>query len=304
MGFWTVGPVGGSVLATTVASLTLSSVPWQTEYTIAGIIGLIVFVVCFLFLRELSPGMRDQVMNTTREKDAVESRAGSIDVEKAIEHPWRQMLHPRLVISAIGISVFLFIYYAAVGFFPLYLNKIFGFSVPEANGLVSVFWLVNVAAAIIIGFVSDRTLVRKPYMLLGSLTTIIVTILFIGRIGVPTSSGLMIVFLSLFGITMAVGYVTWMAAYTETIEDINPALVATGIAVQAFILRMIVVLSTLAFSFVVTNEADGSQWAAWWWICTVGAAIFIPTIFVVSGYWRPASTRAAVQERDMSVETA
>jgi MFS family permease len=200
--------------------------------------------------------------------------------------------------------VFLLIYYSAVGFFPLYLNKIFGFTVAEANGLVSIFWLVNVAAAIIIGFVSDRTLVRKPYMLAGSLTTIVVTILFIGRIGVPTSSGLMIVFLSLFGITMAVGYVTWMAAYTETIEDINPALVATGMAVEGFILRMIVVLSTLAFSFVVTDAQNGSQWSIWWWVCTVGAAVFIPTIFVVSGYWRSASTRAAAQARNLSVETA
>ncbi|HEX7733527.1 MAG TPA: MFS transporter [Ktedonobacteraceae bacterium] len=305
MGFWTVGPVGGSVLATTVASQTLTPTgTWQSQYVIAGIVGVVIFALCFLFLRELSPGLRDQIMNTIREKEAVESRAESIDVEKAVEHPWRQMLNPRLMISAFGISVFLLIYYAAVGFFPLYLNSIFGFSVAEANRLVSVFWLVNVAAAIIIGFVSDRTLVRKPYMLAGSLTTVVVTILFIGRIGIPTSGGLMIVFLSLFGITMAVGYVTWMAAYTETIEDINPALVATGMAVEGFILRMIVVLSTLAFSFVVTNKADGSQWASWWWVCTVGAAVFIPTIFVVSGYWRPASTRAAAQERSVSLETA
>jgi len=305
MGFWTVGPVGGSVLATTIASLTLTPAgTWQSQYVISGIVGVAIFALCFLFLRELSPGMRDQIMNTVKEKERVESRAGSIDTEKAIEHPWRQMLNPRLMVSAFGISVFLLIYYAAVGFFPLYLNKIFGFTVSQANGLVSVFWLVNVAAAIIIGFVSDRTLVRKPYMLAGSLTTIVVTILFIGRIGIPTSSGLMIVFLSLFGITMAVGYVTWMAAYTETIEDINPALVATGMAVEGFILRMIVVLSTLAFSFVVTNSANGSQWATWWWICTVGAVVFIPTIFVVSGYWRRASTRAAAQARELSVETA
>jgi MFS family permease len=306
MGFWTVGPVGGSVLATTVASLTLTtpSSTWQSQYVIAGIVGVIVFVFCFLFLRELSPGMRDQVMNTAKEKDAVESRAGTIDVEKAIEHPWRQMLNPRLMISSFGIGVFLLIYYAAVGFFPLYLNKIFGFSVSEANGLVSVFWLVNVAAAIIIGFVSDRTLVRKPYMLAGCLTTIVVTILFIARIGVPTSSGLMIIFLSLFGITMAVGYVTWMAAYTETIEDINPALIGTGMAVEGFILRMVVVLSTLAFSFVVTNAQDGSQWATWWWVCIGGLVVFLPTIFVVSGYWRSASTRAAAAERNLAVETA
>lgn len=305
MGFWTVGPVGGSVLATTVASQTLTSTgTWQSQYVISGIVGIVVFVFCFLFLRELSPGLRDQVMNTTKEKDAIESRAGSIDVEKAIEHPWRQMLHPRLMISAFGISVFLLIYYAAVGFFPLYLSSIFGFTVAEANGLVSVFWLVNVAAAIIIGFVSDLTLVRKPYMLAGCITTIVVTILFIGRIGVPTSSGLMIIFLSLFGITMAVGYVTWMAAYTETIEDINPALVATGMAVEGFILRMVVVLSTLAFSFVVTNAEDGSQWATWWWICIAGLIVFLPTIFVVSGYWRPARTRAAARERNLGVETA
>jgi hypothetical protein len=141
-------------------------------------------------------------------------------------------------------------------------------------------------------------------MLVGCLTTIIVTILFIGRIGVPTSSGLMIVFLSLFGITMAVGYVTWMAAYTETIEDINPALIATGMAVEGFILRMVVVLSTLAFSFVVTNAQDGSQWATWWWVCIAGLIVFLPTIFVVSGYWRSASTRAAVAERNLNVETA
>ena len=305
MGFWTIGPVGGSVLATTVASQTLTATgTWQSQYVISGIVGIVIFALCFLFLRELSPGMRDQVMNTVKEKETVEARAETIDVEKAIEHPWRQMLNPRLMVSAFGISVFLLIYYAAVGFFPLYLSSIFGFKVAEANGLVSVFWLVNVAAAIIIGFVSDRTLVRKPYMLAGCITTIVVTILFIGRIGVPTSSGLMIVFLSLFGITMAVGYVTWMAAYTETIEDINPALVATGMAVEGFILRMVVVLSTLAFSFVVTNAQDGSQWATWWWVCIAGLIVFLPTIFVVSGYWRPASTRAAAQARNLNVETA
>src|SRR5260370_14772778 len=203
MGFWTVGPVGGSVLATTVASRTLNTYgTWQSQYLISGIVGIVVFVLCFLFLRELSPGMRDQVMDTIKEKDAVESRAETIDVEKAIEHPWRQMLKPRLLVSAFGISVFLLIYYAAVGFFPLYLSTIFGFSVAEANGLVSVFWLVNVAAAIIFGFASDRTLVRKPYMLAGGLATIIVTSPFIGRIGVRTDTGLMMVFLSLFGITL------------------------------------------------------------------------------------------------------
>ncbi|HET8847031.1 MAG TPA: MFS transporter [Ktedonobacteraceae bacterium] len=296
MGFWTVGPVGGSVLATSVASNTLTAYgTWQSQYVIAGIVGIVVFLVCFFFLRELSPGLRDQIMNTLKEKQQVESRASEIDTEKAIEHPWRQVIKARLVISALGISLFLFIYYAAVGLFPIYLTSIFKFTAAQANGLVSVFWIVNVVAAILIGFISDRTLVRKPYMLAGCITTIIVTILFIGRIGVPTDAGLMIVFLSLFGITMAVGYVTWMASFTEAVEDVNPALVATGLAVQGFILRLVVVISTLSFSFVVTNDLDGAQWGTWWWVCIAGAVLFLPTIFAAGGYWRTAQVRAAVQ---------
>lgn len=298
MGFWTVGPVGGSVLATVITSQTLPVYgTWQSQYLISGVAGLVIFLVCFLFLRELSPNLRDQIMNTLQEKDLVENRAAQIDVAQATAHPWRQMLNPRLIVSALGISLYLLMYFAAVGYFPLYLSSIFKFSVAQANGLVSVFWGVNVIAAIAIGFISDRTLVRKPYMLIGCIATMVVTFLFITRIGVPTSAGLMTVFLSLFGVTLAVGYVTWMAAYTETIEDINPALIATGMAVEGFILRMIVVLSTLAFSFVVRNQLDGQQWATWWWVCIGGLVVFIPTIYAVSGYWRPAQVRAAIRQQ-------
>ena len=122
MGFWTVGPVGGSVLATIVASLTLPlfSNSWQSQYIISGIVGVIVFVVCFLYLRELSPGLRDQVMTSVREKEKVEEHAHSIDTAAAIAHPWKQMLKLSIITSSLGISVFLLIYFAAVGFFPLY----------------------------------------------------------------------------------------------------------------------------------------------------------------------------------------
>ncbi len=298
MGFWTVGPVGGSFLATTVASQTLPIYgTWQSQYVIAGIIGLVVFLFCFAFLRELSPGMRDQVMNTVQEKETVEHRASSIDVESALKHPWRQMLKPRLLVSSVGISVFLLMYFAAVGYFPLYLNAIFKFSLAEANGLVSIYWAVNVVAAVLFGFFSDRLHTRKPFMLLGGVTTVIVTILFISRIGVPTSGPLMVVFLSLFGLSLAVGYVTWLALFTENLEEINPALIATGLAAQGAILRLVVVLSIAGFVVVVVNPLNGSQWATWWWVCAVGAAVFLPTIFALSGSWRPMSASAAAQER-------
>src|SRR5579883_3076073 len=86
MGFWTVGPVGGSFLATTIASQTLPVYgSWQSQYVLGGIVGLVIFVLCFLFLRELSPGLRDQIMNSLQEKELVEQRASSIDVTGALQ---------------------------------------------------------------------------------------------------------------------------------------------------------------------------------------------------------------------------
>jgi MFS family permease len=298
MGFWTVGPVGGSVLATLVASSTLPTFHnWESQYLIAGIVGAAIFILCFFGLRELSAGMRDQVMTSVREKDLIEARARDIDVEAALAHPWRQMLTPRVILSSIGISTFLLIYFAAVGFFPLYLTTIFQFSLAQANGLVGIFWLVNVVAAIGIGLISDRTIVRKPYMLGGAIATIIVTLLFMSRIGQPTSSTLMAIFLSLFGITIATAYVTWMASFTETVESINPALVATGLSVQGAVLRIVVVLSTLGLPIVV---GTGKGWGTWWLICTAGMLVFIPTIFTATGQWSIARARAEVNEKELA----
>ena len=38
-------------------------------------------------------------------------------------------------------------------------------------------------------------------------------------------------------------YVCWMAAFTETVEKVNPAATATGLAVWGWILRIVVTLS-------------------------------------------------------------
>ncbi len=88
-----------------------------------------------------------------------------------------------------------------------------------------------------------------------------------------------------------------MAAYIETVEDTNPALVATGIAVWVFIVRWVTVISTLALPIVVGN---GQSWGSWWWICVAGQVVFLPTVLTASGHWNPAHSRA--QERAENVE--
>ncbi len=299
MGFWTVGPVGGSVLATTVLSQTIHLYgSWQSQYVIAAITGLVAFVICLFALRELSPALRAQIMTTLRERELLEARARGIDTHEIARHPWRQMARPKVIVSSLGISFFLLLYFAAVGFFPTYLNAIFGYSLADANGLMSIFWLVNVPAAVIVGLISDRMGVRKPFMLLGTAATIVVTLIFIAQIGQHPSSALMATLLGFFGLTIATAYVTWMAGFTETVEDINPALVATGLAVWGFVLRWVVVLSTVGLTVVVGSFASASGWATWWWVCIGGMVLFVPTVFMTAGYWRPSLAHAAQLERE------
>nr|MDT0665899.1 MFS transporter [Micromonospora sp. DSM 115978] len=91
MGFWTVGPVAGSLASSAVVSHTVDHLDrWQDQYVIAGFAGLGVFVVALLLLRELPPRLRDQVMVSERDRALVEARAKGIDVDAALRRPFRQ----------------------------------------------------------------------------------------------------------------------------------------------------------------------------------------------------------------------
>src|ERR1022692_4043803 len=172
MGFWTSGPVLGSLIVAVVGSATIPAVVhdprfWTHEYRISGIAGLVVFLIALIWLRELSPQLRDQLMVTMRDRVLIEARARGIDVEAALRHPFRQLLKVDVVVSAFAVSVMLLIYYTAVGFSVIYLSTVYGFSVKDANGLGNWNWGFNALAVILIGVISDRFKVRKPFMVIG-----------------------------------------------------------------------------------------------------------------------------------------
>jgi len=97
MGYWTMGPVLGSLVVTVVTSLTLSFASWQDELRFAGYAGLVVFVVALFGLRELAPRVRDQIMVTLADRALVEARAKGID-----DLPDVDALRPRLDQCPIG----------------------------------------------------------------------------------------------------------------------------------------------------------------------------------------------------------
>jgi hypothetical protein len=164
--------------------------------------------------------------------------------------PWRQMMHLDVVGSAFAISVFLLIYYAAVGFFTIYFTTLFGYSLSKANSIGNWFWAFDAGVLIITGIISDRFRVRKPFMVIGGIGAVVMTIVFL-NLGPSTSYSTIVAVISVLAAFLAIGYAPWMASFTETVEKHNPALIATGLAVWGWIIRVVVALSALFVPIVV-----------------------------------------------------
>lgn len=399
MGFWTLGPVAGSLVVAEVSSHTLTHMSaWQDQYRIAGVVGLTVGAVVLVALRELSPGLRDQLMVSQRERVLVEARARGLDVEGALAHPWRQMVGIWSTVPALGVSLFLLIYYAAVGFFVVYFVTVFGLSEARANSVGNWFWAADAVTVVVVGLWSDRVRVRKPFMVVGGLGAIVMTAIFADRATDPaTTYATLVLIVSVLSVFRGMAYAPWMAAFTETVEERNPALVATGLALWGWILRVVVVVSFLVLPVVVVSVtpvadygptlqaiearygpevvtlqaidpatrtalraspippsavlaaigeiaahlqisstdalhrlvavrsmpvadrdylgAHGAavlkarhqapeQWLHWWWVCVVGEIVFLPTVLLLSGRWRPSSARRDADARRRLVEKA
>jgi MFS family permease len=261
MGFWTSGPVVGSLIVAAVATATIPAVVtdprfWTHEYHISGIAGLVVWVIAFFLLRELSPALRDQLMVTMRDRALIEARAKGMseaDIEQALAHPARQLIKPDIIISAIAVSIMLLIYYTAVAFAVIYLTTVFGFSVKNANGLGNWNWGFNVIAVILVGFVSDWLRVRKPFMVFGGVLAAVMTVVYLEQAGHHPGYYTLALILALLSLGLGIAYTPWMASYTETVEARNPALIAHGLAIWGWIIRIVVFIAYLCLPLVVNS---------------------------------------------------
>ncbi len=253
MGFWTFGPVLGSLVVTVVSSNTLDAHPdWQFQFRMCGIAGIIVAVIALIGLRELSPRLRDQLMVSLRDRTLIEARAKGLDLAQAMRGHWRQMLRFDVLGSAFAISVFLLFYYIAVGFFVVYFATVFGYSEARANGLANWYWIANAIALVTSGFLSDKLGVRKPFMIVGAVISLVGTGIFATLATKPdTSYYTFAVVLVISAAGGGLAYCAWMANFTETVERHNPAATATGLAVWGWTIRIVVTVALAVLTLVV-----------------------------------------------------
>lgn len=238
MGFWTMGPVLGSLVVHSVVGS--STAGWQHQYVVAGIAGLVIAALSLVFLKELSPALRDQVMVAEKDRALVEARIQGIDVEVARGSAARQMFKPDVILASVAISIFLLFYISMVAFGPTYFEVVFGYTPSRANSVLVWGWVFNVGGLVLCGWLSDKLLVRKPLMLLGAVITLVMIIAFTTRATHPhTSYATFAAILAGLFFFAGMAYVAWMAAFTETVERRNPALTATGLAVWGLSIRVI-----------------------------------------------------------------
>jgi MFS family permease len=268
MGFWTVGPVAGSLITSIVATNTLNHFlrnsgvsGFKSQFLISGITSLVVFVLALFWMKDLSSSLRDQLMVSEQDRALIEARARGLseaEILTATTHPWRQILKWDLVGSALGISLFLLVYYAASAFFTIYWATVFkssnglNLTTSDANYLNVWYWGADAVALIVFGVLSDKLRVRKPLMLVGAAGSIVMLILFLRQADYPyTSFSTLITLEVLLAAFISLTYAPWMAAYTEMVEAKNPALVGTGLALWGWILRLTVGLSFIFLPLVV-----------------------------------------------------
>src|SRR6266542_1161093 len=261
MGFWTSGPVVGSLVVSVVGTSSNPTVIndtrfWTHEYIICGIAGLVVFVIALVGLKELSPQLRDQLMVTMRDRALIEAKAKGLtdaDIEAALRRPFQQLLKPDVIVSSIAVSIMLLIYYTAVGFSVIYLTTVFGLTLKDANGLGNWNWGFNVIAVILVGIISDRFRVRKPFMVIGGVLAAVMTVVYLMQAGHHPGYYTLAIMLALLSLGLGIAYTPWMASFTETVEARNPALIATGLAIWGWIIRIVVFLAYLCLPLVINT---------------------------------------------------
>ena len=282
MGFWTLGPVVGSLVVSEVSSHTLKDLPrWQDQFVICGIVGLAVAALALLTLRELTPALRDQLMVSMHDKALIEAKAAGVDVEAAIARPWSQVVSPAIVASAFAIGVFLLGYYTAVAFFPIFFQTVQGFSADQANGLLNYYWASNAIALVLAGILSDRLRVRKPFMLFGGIGALFITLVI--RYETPHTDvpyWAWAVLLTGTGVYGGFAFACWMASFTETVEAKNPALIAHGLAVWGWVLRAIVAVAFLVLPQVISSVTPLVEHGAAVKVIATRDARYIPTLQV------------------------
>ncbi|NUO99243.1 MAG: MFS transporter [Nonomuraea sp.] len=274
--FWTWGPVGASFLASFIAGFTLPMFgnAWQSQAIIMGIVSLAMCAVILWKIAEPSAALRAQVLDAEQAVTAEEK----IDAARVRE----LFRHPHLWAHVLGNTGWQVLYWTFAIFGQTILVDAFGLEPAAANRVVALGIVLNAAAVVVVGRVSDRLRLRKPFTAAGTALTIAALAYFIGLVGPGVSTGHVTVVYALLFLFMGIAYVPWMANFSENAEDVESRLQGSALGIWGMVVRVMIVALLIVSPIVV----DASGWGTWLAVALGGQVVFLASMAAFKGSWR------------------
>ncbi|MFG1708836.1 MFS transporter [Nonomuraea sp. M3C6] len=286
-GFWTWGPVGANFLAAAIAGWTLPifNDSWRSQFVIMGCFSLVISLVIAFNIADLSPELRARIQHT-------ESEAAHV-VDLAKPARVRALLARRNIWAhVIGIALWLVLYMTLSLFGQTMLVGALGISTAQASTVMAAFWTLDLVVLVVIGRVSDRIRLRKPFSLVGTVAGVVITGYLAYLLGQDdVSLGLLMIVGALLGGSLAVAYAPWMANYSEDAEDVDPRLQGTAWGLFGFLSKAVAVAALL----IIPQVVEGTSWQTWLLISLGCLVLYIPAIFLFHGPWRREPVPAAME---------
>lgn len=271
--------MGANFLANFIAGLTLPIYhTWQSQIWITGFLAIAMYIPIVLFLKDLSPDLRLRIFKSELASMQAEGRRmpSAGEIPSGTRDAFGQLLrHSEVWLLVVGVVANLTLYFTLQPFGPLMFTQAFHYSPAEAASLNAYFWLANMVVLILTGIVSDKLQLRKPIAIFGTILAVGLLAWWLPGFGHKLPHYEMAIIASMLGCFLAIGYVPWAAQFSETLEDVSPALQATGWAFFGMIARGWVAISAPLTLAVAVHHG----WGAWVKISMVGMVIYVAAMF-------------------------
>jgi MFS family permease len=291
-GLLTVGAVGCIFLWNFISGETLPIFgTWQSQIWIMGLLSILMYVPVLLWLKDLHPNLRLTIVESEAAVAADPAEhmreAAVMEVPASGSAAFKELLsHWEVWVLVVGSVAFLTLPITSQTFFPVMFNRAFHYTPAAAAKMASYFWLLNLFMLVPAGWLSDRLRVRKPLVLVGTVASMVVLIWWIGTFANPLPPFQLGAVMFLLGGLVAFAFIPWCAQYSELLEDIAPALQASGWSFFQLIYRGWIAISGPLVAYVSSHYG----WAAWMWVAVAGMAALIPAMLAIRGGWAPART--------------
>jgi len=264
---------------------------WQSQIIIMGIVAIGLYIVVFFCLKDLSPSLRLTVMDSEAEGSAYEAGEPMAQVPGTATAAFKMLLGRweswALVVGAVA---FLTTAITIQTFGPLMFTEAYHYTPAQAAGATANFWLINLIMLVPAGLFSDWLRVRKPITVVLTAISLLLLIWWVRNFFPPLSPSALGAITLILGATLASAYIPWCAYFSEYLEDLSPALQATGWSFFQMIYRTWIAFSGPLLLWVAVRYG----WDRWMWVMVAGTGIFLVSQLAVRGHWRPAGTAAQV----------